>query len=249
MHIDDPADPRLDDYLRVSDAELRRARGIFLCEGALAIRRAVDNGIELRSLVVTDGHLAELADLDVPTFVVGQAVLDELTGVNLHRGVIASATRPPDRDAEDLAGGRTIAVLEGVNDLENVGAVFRNAAAFGVDAVLLDRTTADPLHRRCVRVSLGHATGVPFARYDGLDVLTDAGFELVALTPEGDEDVGVIDDLDRVALLLGAEFAGLRDTTRARADRRVRIPIAAAVDSLNVAVAAAIAFHRRAKLD
>jgi tRNA G18 (ribose-2'-O)-methylase SpoU len=247
IRVDDPADPRLDDYLRVSDAELRRHRGTFLCEGVLAIRRAAEAGIELRSLLVTATHVDELGDLDVPTFVIGQAAMNDVTGVNLHRGVIASATRPPARRPDDVLTGRTVAVVEGVNDLENLGAIFRNAAAFGIDAVLLDARSADPLHRRCVRVSLGHATGVPFARYDDLDVITAAGFELVALTPIGDETIGAVEQIDRAAIVLGAEFAGLDTDTLDKADHRVRIHMAAGVDSLNVATAAAIAFHHRAR--
>jgi tRNA G18 (ribose-2'-O)-methylase SpoU len=174
-----------------------------------------------------------------------------LTGFDFHRGVLASAGRLPLPAVDDLlAPARTVAVLEGLNDHENLGALFRNAAAFGVDAVLLDPTTADPLYRRSVRVSAGHVLRVPWTRLEewpvGLDALRDRGFVVVALTPAaGAEPIDRFarDLPDRVALLLGAEGPGLSAAALARADRRVRIPIAAGVDSLNVATAAAVAFH------
>ena len=146
---------------------------------------------------------------------------------------------------------RVLAVLEGVNDHENLGALFRNAAGFGIDGVVLDPTTADPLYRRSVRVSMGHVLGVPWTRFpawpEGLDEVRAAGFTVVALTPapgsESIEDLAA-DPPERVALLVGAEGPGLSDAALAAADRRVRIPLSSSVDSLNVATAAAIAFHR-----
>jgi tRNA G18 (ribose-2'-O)-methylase SpoU len=250
MPISDPDDDRLADYLRLTDGELRRRGEVFLCEGALTIRRALEVGTRLASVLVTPERLDALGDelvaIDAPLYVVDQAVMNGVTGFNLHRGVIAAAFRPPPLPIDELLRGRTIAVLEGINDHENLGALFRNAAAFGVDAVLLDPTTADPLYRRCVRVSLGHVLAVPHGRVDDLGVIADAGFELVALTPAADaEPVDVLADIDRVALVLGAEGPGLSTATLARAHRRVRIPMAVGVDSLNVATAAAIAFHRR----
>jgi tRNA G18 (ribose-2'-O)-methylase SpoU len=247
--IDDPADERVADYLRLTDAELRRAGEVFLCEGDLVIRRAIEAGTVLRSALLPEERWRALADdlepLDVPVYLVAQDVMNGITGFNIHRGAIAAAERPPEPDVGAvLAGARTVAVLEEVNDLENLGAVFRNAAAFGIDAVLLDERTTDPLYRRCVRVSLGHVLAVPHARV--ADVTAIDGFTTVALTPNPSaEPVDVLRDLDRVALLLGSERHGLRPETIAAADRRVRIPMAAGVDSLNVATAAAIAFHHR----
>jgi tRNA G18 (ribose-2'-O)-methylase SpoU len=247
--IDDPADPRVADYLQLTDAELRRAGEVFLCEGVLVIRRAVETGTRLRSVLVTPERWATLepdvAPLDTTVYVVAQDAMNGVTGFNIHRGAIAAAERPPDHDPADLLRrARTVAVLEGVNDVENLGALFRNAAAFGLDAVLLDPRTADPLYRRCVRVSLGHVLAVPHARVD--DVTAIDGFTTVALTPDPTaEPVDVLHDLDRVALLLGAEGPGLTAATLAAADRRVRIPMRPGIDSLNVATAAAIAFHHR----
>jgi tRNA G18 (ribose-2'-O)-methylase SpoU len=247
--IDDPADPRVADYLQLTDAELRRAGEVFLCEGVLVIQRAIELGTTFRSLLVTPERWAVLQPvvepLDTTVHVVAQEVMNDVTGFNIHRGAIAAAERPAPRDpAELLRHARTVAVLEGINDVENLGAVFRNAAAFGIDAVLLDPRTADPLYRRCVRVSLGHVLGVPHARVD--DVTRIDGFTTVALTPDPTaEPVEVLHGLGRVALLLGAEGPGLTPATLGAADRRVRIPMVSGIDSLNVATAAAIAFHHR----
>jgi tRNA G18 (ribose-2'-O)-methylase SpoU len=143
-----------------------------------------------------------------------------------------------------LAGARRIAALERVNDHENLGVLFRNAAAFGIDAVVLDHETADPLYRRTVRVSIGHVCTVPWTRYERVDDLRDAGFDLIALTPARDAvPIGEVVWPARAALLLGAEGPGLDPETLARADVRARVPIGDGVDSLNVATAAAVAFY------
>jgi tRNA G18 (ribose-2'-O)-methylase SpoU len=182
---------------------------------------------------------------------VTQPEVERLTGFAFHRGLLASASRRPLPDPRALvAGAVRVAVLEGLNDHENLGALFRNARAFGVEAVLLDPTTADPLYRRSVRVSQGHVLHVPWSRLDswpgGLGDLRDDGFTLVALTP-GPATV-TLDDLAaappaRVAFLLGAEGPGLTAAARAQAHASVRIPMRPEVDSLNVATAAALAFH------
>jgi tRNA G18 (ribose-2'-O)-methylase SpoU len=190
--------------------------------------------------------------LDVPMYVAPEPVLRETLGFNLHRGVIASAERTPwPRPDTLLDGSRTIAVLEQLNDHENLGSLFRNARAFGIDAVLLDPQTADPLYRRCVRVSMGHVLRLPFARFeswpDGIEEMQDAGFTVVALTPSHDAlPIGEVaaSRPDRVAIMLGAEGPGLSDDALGRADLCVRIPMEDDVDSVNVATAAAIAFHR-----
>lgn len=248
--VDDPTDDRLADYLHLSDAQLRRYDEVFLCEGVLVIRRALELGTPLRSMLLTPGRVEHLrADLDAfdgPVYVVSQDVMAATTGFNIHRGALAAARRPSEPPLTELLTGRTIAVLEGVNDHENLGGLFRSAAAFGVDAVLLDPRTADPLYRRSVRVSLGHVLAVPFARVDDLREVRAAGFEVVALTPDRSaEPIDVLDHDGKVALLLGAEGPGLTDDALATADRRVRIPMVGGVDSLNVSVAAAVAFHRR----
>jgi tRNA G18 (ribose-2'-O)-methylase SpoU len=176
-------------------------------------------------------------------------LLSDVVGFRLTRGVLASADRLPAVPAADvLAGATRVAVLESLNDFENLGALFRNAAAFGVDAVLLDAQCADPLYRRSVRVSMGHALRVPFAVLPGpwtaaLAALREAGFTLLALTPHADAmPLASVVPPDRWAVLLGAEGPGLTAAARSAADACVRIPMAPGVDSLNVATAAAVAF-------
>lgn len=250
--VDDPGDPRLADYVGVTDGDLLRSRNAFVAEGILVIRRLLESPYRVRSILLADNRVDALADVldavDAPVYVVPRAVMNEVAGFDIHRGALAAADRPPLPSADDvLASARTVAVLEGINDHENMGALFRNAAAFGIDAVLLSPGCCDPLYRRSVRVSLGHVLHVPFTTLDGLDRLHAHGFATVALTPSPDAEP--ITDLvrpPRTAVLLGAEGPGLRPDTLATADHRVRIPMADGVDSLNVATAAAIAFHHLA---
>lgn len=220
----------------------------------LVIERAIATGTPLESLLVTPNKLAvlrpQLEQLDVHAFVVDQDVMNRVTGFAIHRGAIAAATRPTQPPLERLLTAPTIAVLEGINDHENLGAIFRNAAAFSVAAVLLDPSTGDPLYRRSVRVSLGHVMTVPHHRLDswpgGLEHVRAAGYELVALTPSPEaDDIAQLCAGGKVAFLLGAEGPGLSTDALDAADRRARIPTAPGVDSLNVATAAAVAFHHR----
>jgi tRNA G18 (ribose-2'-O)-methylase SpoU len=190
-------------------------------------------------------------DSGVPVYVADQGLFDRIAGFHVHRGALALARRPASRDlGEAVEGSRLVLAVEGVNDHENLGALFRNAAAFGAGAVVLDPRTADPLYRRSVRVSVGHVLRIPFVRsgdwLGDLARLRAAGFLLVALDPGGPAS---LDDLvappsGRVALLVGAEGDGLTPAAREAADLVVRIPMAAGVDSLNVATAAAVALHR-----
>jgi len=271
--IDDPADPRVAAYAGLTDAQLRAAveapdpatpgdLGSFIVEGHLALDALLASPYPVRSLLVSDPQvdrvapaLAGLAD-EVPLFVATQAVVEATVGFPLHRGVVACASRVAPVDAADLVGSaQRLLVIEGVNDHENLGGLFRNAAAFGVDAVLLDPTTADPLYRRSVRVSLGHVLRVPFARLEPwpatLELLHTAGIETVALTPDPAAtpiaqlaaELAARHRPTPLALLVGAEGPGLTAATRQASARRVRIPMAAGVDSLNVATAAAVALH------
>jgi len=200
---------------------------------------------EIRSVLVTPAKLPRLPpDIDAPILVAEPEVLRATVGFDLHRGVVASAQRPDPLDpAQLVVGARRVLVTERVNDLENLGSLFRAARAFGCDAVLLDPETADPLGRRPVRVSMGHVLHVPFARLapwpDALADVRAAGLEVVALTPSGE----ALRLPARIALLVGAEGPGLTERALATADRRVRIDMAPGVDSLNVATAAAIALH------
>jgi len=258
--IDDPRDPRVADYVGLTDPEIRRRleaeAGFFIAETHLVIRRLLATNLTVRSVLVTRREQDRLSDvlagLDAPVYVASPAVMRAVAGFDIHRGALAAADRFPLPDpAAVLRDARRVAVLERVNDHENLGVIFRNAAALGIDAVLLCPECSDPLYRRSVRVSVGHVLTVPFARLEpwpgALGTLTELGFAIVALTPR--DDAEAIDGFapgrdERVALLLGAEGPGLRAEVIARADRRLRIPMGRGADSLNVATASGIAFHR-----
>lgn len=254
--VDDAADPRLVDYVGLTDPALRRrvepAAGLYIAEGELVVRRAVAAGHRLRSLLVENRYvdlLTDVVEFTVPVYVGSRNVLEEVTGFNVHRGVLASVERPSPLDpvAVVTASARLL-ILEDLSNPTNLGAVFRCAAALGIDALLLSPRCADPLYRRSVRVSMGAVFAVPYARLtpwpDGLAAVRAAGVRLLALTPDSAAvplDRLDVDDVSRVALLLGAEGPGLTAGVLEAADQQVRIPMAHGVDSLNVAAAAAIA--------
>jgi tRNA G18 (ribose-2'-O)-methylase SpoU len=252
-HISDPGDHRIADYVDLRDPELRRgveaAAGFFVAESPRVIETVVRSGRRLRSALVTPKQLTVLgsllAPLGVPVYVAEPEILRRVVGFDLHRGAVAAVDRwPLPALGAVLAGAHRVAVCERVNDHENLGVLFRNAAAFGLDAVVLDPESADPLYRRCVRVSIGHVCTVPWTRYSTLADARAAGFTLVALTPAADAmPLGDVVWPERTALVLGAEGPGLSDAALAAAAVRVRIPMRADVDSLNVATAAAVAFY------
>jgi tRNA G18 (ribose-2'-O)-methylase SpoU len=268
IRLADASDPRLADYVRLTDVSLRKSleavNGLFIAEGDLVIRRAIGAGYPVRSMLVTSDRLAGLADLaddcDGPVYVVSPETAHQLTGYRVHRGALASLRRLPLAPvAEVISGARRVVVLEDIVDHTNVGAIFRCAAGLGLDAVVLAPRCADPLYRRSVRVSMGAVFAVPYARLDdwreGLRLIRGAGFRLLALTPAAgavpiDEALAASPAPpaggppgDRVALLLGAEGDGLSARWRDQADMSVRIPMSGGVDSLNVASAAAIACY------
>ncbi len=256
--IEDPADPRLDDFRDLSDADVRPdRRGVVMAEGVSVVQRLLASPYPVRAVVAVPAKLAALADalrgFTGPVYAVDKWVLSAAVGFRVTRGVLASADRTPPPDLPALlAGARRVAVLEALNDFENIGSLFRNAAAFGVDAVLLDPRTADPLYRRSVRVSMGYVLQIPFAVLPGpwprsLSLLTENGFELLALTPVGEAVLRELTPPAKWAVLVGAEGPGLSASAQASADRRVRIPMAGDVDSLNVATAAAVAFAHLAR--
>jgi tRNA G18 (ribose-2'-O)-methylase SpoU len=250
-------DARLGDYVGLTDLALRSRRepaeGLFIAEGDKVIRRALDAGYPMRSMLLEEKWLPAMADVvervDVPVFVADLALLERVTGFTVHRGALAAMARLPEPDALELASkARRLVILEEVNNHTNIGAIVRCAAGLGVDAVLLDPRCADPLYRRAVKVSMGAVFAVPWARLapwpDALLDVRALGFDLLALTP--DPAATSIADLaagEKVALLLGAEGAGLSAPVLSAADQRVRIPMSAGVDSLNVAAAAAVAFY------
>ena len=254
--ITDPDDDRLGDYRALTDLELRTRweppNGLFIAEGELVLRRALRAGYAPRSYLVDAKRSAQLDDLpgDAPVYAATPQVLEQATGFHVHRGVLASFHRLPLLAADEvLATARRVAILEDVNNHTNIGAVFRGAAALGIDAVLLSPTCADPLYRRSVRVSMGEVFAVPYARLepwpDGLERVRAAGFTVLALTPA--PEAVPMQHLDasqraRAALLLGAEGPGLSRHALAASDVPVRLPMRRGVDSLNVAAAAAVAF-------
>jgi tRNA G18 (ribose-2'-O)-methylase SpoU len=255
--ITDATDERIADYRALTDVELRTRweppHGLFIAEGELVLRRALRAGYAVRSILVDDqrtDQLADLADGAVPMYAASQAVLRATTGFHVHRGVLASFHRRPLLDAGAvLASANRVALLEDVNNHTNLGAIFRGAAALGMDGVLLSPSCADPLYRRSVRVSMGEVFAVPYARLEpwpaALSEVRAAGFAVLALTPAPDAlPIQRLTEVQRsrAALLLGAEGTGLSAAALAASDARVVIPMRKGVDSLNVAAAAAVAF-------
>ena len=250
-------DDRLNDYRDLRDVTLRKSleaeHGLFIAEGEKVIRRALAAGYPPRSLLMAPRWVESLRDVldgvDAPVFVADEALVESVSGFHVHRGALASFERRPlPSVSEVLDGAGRIVVLEDVNDHTNVGAIFRNAAAFGMDALLLSPRCADPLYRRSIKVAMGAVFAVPWTRIDdwyaGPDVLRDAGFQVLALTPANDAvDIAAVDFGERVALLVGSEGHGLSDRWLAEADVRVRIPITGRVDSVNVAAATAVACY------
>jgi tRNA G18 (ribose-2'-O)-methylase SpoU len=260
--VTEPDDPRLAEYRALTDVDLRtrfeEPHGLFIAEGELVLRRALRAGYEPRSFLVDAKRVDQLATLTAgpaPVYAATQDILRQVTGFHVHRGVLASFRRRALLDAGDvLASADRVAVLEDVNNHTNVGAIFRGAAALGIDAVLLSPSCADPLYRRSVRVSMGEVFAVPYARINpwpgGLRALRSAGFTVLALTPAPDAlPLQLLEPQhrERPALLMGAEGGGLSTAALAFADQRVVIPMARGVDSLNVAAAAAVAFWELAR--
>ena len=263
VRVSGPDDPRVDGYRSVADPELVRQRGLFVAEGRLVVERLIADGrFVVQSVLLSDAArrameptLAALP-VHVPVYVCAAAALRGVTGYDVHRGCLALAARPAALDADEvLREARLVVVLDGVTNADNVGGVFRNAAAFGAHAVLLDHGSCDPLYRKAIRTSMAAVLRVPFARLAvqasewpaAIAGLRSRGFQLVALTTacsarDLDEYASTATS-DRVALLLGGEGFGLSAASLSAADDQVRIPISRHVDSLNLAVAAGIALH------
>ena len=255
--VDDPADPRLTDYLHLTDVALRRVSepegGLYIAESSKVIRRALQAGHRPRSVLLQEKWLPDLVPLlegvDVDVYVAPPELLEQITGFVLHRGAIASMHRPElPSVAEVLKDARRVVVLENIVDHTNVGAIFRAVAGLGADAVLVTPQCADPLYRRSVRVSMAAVLQVPWTRLpewpDGAAELHAAGFEIAALALDDTAvtlDAYAADPPERVAILLGAEGDGLSRAALSSADRIVTIPMLHGIDSLNVAAASAVA--------
>ncbi len=264
--ISNPGDPRLADYRVVGEPELARRRGLFVAEGRQVVRRLIaEQRYHVRSALVNDAAFQSLNAVllplaeRVPVYVCQADEFFGITGYNFHRGCLALVERPQPLTLEAVlmplaartGQPSTIVVLEGVTDADNVGSVFRNAAAFGAGGVLLSPTCCDPLYRKAIRTSMAATLRVPFARVaewpQGLDQLRVFGFTRVALSPGSTAttiDEFAADPPLRVALLVGTEGDGLTEHAESRADCRVRIPIVPEIDSVNLAVAVGIALHR-----
>jgi tRNA G18 (ribose-2'-O)-methylase SpoU len=258
--ISEPDDPRVAVYRQVRERDLAGREGGFIAEGEVVLRVLLGGGALCRpdSLLIAAKRLPTLTPLlgslpeDVPVYAAGQAVMDAVVGFPIHRGIMAYGRRPRGFDAAGLLGhvgraGALVLVLFGISNHDNMGGLFRNAAAFGADAVLLDATCCDPLYRKAIRVSVGAALKVPFARFghevDPLGLLESAGFTALALSPGGEQAVATLTRPGRAAILLGAEGPGLPPDLLKRA-RTVTIPMAPGWDSLNVATASAIVLHQ-----
>jgi tRNA G18 (ribose-2'-O)-methylase SpoU len=257
VHVTDPDDARLSDYRNLPDPQLLERHGIFVAEGRLVVRRLL-TGCRLvaRSVMVTESARASIDDVlaghEIPIFVVPQDVMNQVAGFNIHRGCLAIGERPAAPDWRRLAGrARRLVIMERLGDADNVGSLFRNAAAFSVDAVLVGPACADPLYRKAIRTSMAATLSVPFATAepwpDMLRELVESGFAVIALTPSPAAPTlrGVITDTAPrpTALLVGHEGSGLTPDALAACTHQARIPMMDAVDSINVATAAAIALY------
>ena len=270
IDITDPSDERVDDFRDLNSVDRRPdlpalpggsiGKALVIAEGGLVVRRMIASRFVPHALFGVDRRLEELSDTalehgvvqgvgGVPFYRASKEVMAEVIGFHLNRGVLAAARRPETLTVPSvISSARTVAVLEGVNDHENIGSVFRNAAGLGVDAVIFGNGCADPLYRRCVRVSMGHALLVPFAKSENwpgdLESLRESGFQTIALTPgEGSVPLRQAVQADKLAFLVGAEGPGLKEHTMRSCDVRAHIPMSRGTDSLNVATAAAVAFY------
>lgn len=264
IELDSIDDPALDVYMRLTEAQLRNRlepeKGIFIAESPKVISRALDAGMSPLSLLMEEKHIGPEAELiercgDVPVYTGPSELLEKLTGFKLTRGVLCAMRRPKLPSVEELLEGASrVAVLEGIVDHTNVGAIFRSAAALDVDAVLVTPTCCDPLYRRAVRVSMGTVFQVPWTRIGesardwpraGLARLRDAGFKTAAMALSDDSvpiDDPALNAEPRLAMVFGTEGDGLSHRTIEGCDYTARIPMSHGVDSLNVAAASAVAF-------
>jgi tRNA G18 (ribose-2'-O)-methylase SpoU len=256
IHIDDPDDPRLADYREVRERDLVGRQGRFIAEGVVVLEKLVRAGRHpIASVLVAEKRTAALAPLlaelapGVPVYAASQAVMDAVVGFPIHRGVLAAGVRT-EPDLETVLAGlpdqALVMGLVGIANHDNMGGLFRNAAAFGADAVLLDEGCCDPLYRKAIRVSVGAALTVPFARTGDAtrlgEVLEARGFSVVALSPRGQTELASFQPAPRTAVLFGAEGPGLPDAVMARA-HTLRIAMAGDFDSLNVATTSGIVLH------
>jgi tRNA G18 (ribose-2'-O)-methylase SpoU len=257
LHVASASDPRLAPYLAVKERDLVQRDGSFIVEGKVTVARLIENSrFPVESLFLSESRIEPMTDLlakldpAVPVYMAPQSVMDQTAGFHLHRGVLALARRSTELTCEELIASSapheplTLLTLIGLSNHDNVGSCFRNAAALGANAVLLDAESCDPLYRKAIRVSAGTALSLPFARSgEGASILTAleaSAIECWALTPNGGEALHTLKPPPRLSLVLGAEGPGLPASLMDRC-RRVSIAMSPGVDSLNVATAGAIA--------
>jgi tRNA G18 (ribose-2'-O)-methylase SpoU len=270
IEITDPSDPRIGVFLNQKDAWLKAAHnpdasgddpdhGFFIAEGVLVVEHLLDSRFPIESIFVSHSRVPGVEDLlhrvpdTVPIYVAEQSVMDEIVGFPIHRGLLACGRRIPNPDPVELASrSRALVILEDLSNHDNVGSVFRSTAALGGAgvSVILSARCCDPLYRKSLRVSMGHALRVPFAIVEDLprylDAIRPLGYTSIALTPGEDSEVldpAIHRHLDRPAMLFGAEGPGLRPETMRKVDSCVRIEMGMGVDSLNISVAAAVTLH------
>ena len=258
IRIESADDPRIAGFHAIRERDLVGREGRFIAEGKVVLNVLFPaRRFEAEAALILESRLAGMADTlalappEMPVYVASQEVMDRIAGFHIHRGVLALGRRPPPGTVADLLAGlpaeALVVVLAGISNHDNVGAIFRNAAAFEADAVLLDARCCDPLYRKAIRVSVGAVLKVPFAVAQSEEELAGAlaghGFEQIALSPSGTDDIAALERRPRTALYLGTEGEGLPASLMARM-RTVRIAMSDTFDSLNVAAASAIALHR-----
>ena len=257
IRIDDPQDPRVAAYLDIRERDLAGRQGRFIAEGKVVLDLLLSTGrFGAESVLILENRLAGLdgilrkAPADLPVYVATGAVMDAIAGFHMHRGILAIGRKGTPQPAETLLDAlparALVVVLVGIANHDNMGSIFRNAAAFGADVVLMDATCCDPLYRKAIRVSVGAALKIPFSSFTDADgftaMLAQRGFEQFALSPRGQTDIRDAQPSERLALYLGTEGDGLPDSLLARL-HTVRISMSEGFDSLNVAAASAIALH------
>lgn len=257
VRIDNPADPRVAAYLDIRERDLAGRQGRFVAEGKVVLDMLLSTGrFTAESVLVLENRLAGLGEIlrkapvDLPVYVAASEIMDRIAGFHMHRGILAigrkAAAQPAQTLLSTLPARSLIVVLIGIANHDNMGSVFRNAAAFGADAVFMDATCCDPLYRKAIRVSVGAVLKVPFAAFADtagfIAALDRRGFGQFALSPRGQTDIRDARSTERLALYLGTEGEGLPESLLGRL-RTLRIDMAGGFDSLNVAAASAIALH------
>ncbi|HEV7310237.1 RNA methyltransferase [Ensifer sp.] len=267
LRIDDPADPRIAGFISIKERDLTGRQGRFIAEGTVVLRmlaaaHRAGRGFAAEAMLLLENRLDGVRDIladfppDVPVYVANAAVFDAIAGFNMHRGVLALGRRSgePGRDQllAALPANSLVLAACGISNHDNMGSLFRNAAAFGVDAVLMDETSCDPLYRKAIRVSVGSVLTVPYAREGSVAALIERlqaeGFAIWGLSPAGTSDLGAIPPAPRTALLMGTEGEGLPQSVLASI-RTARIRQRPGLDSLNVSTAAGIALHQVALIN